>query len=388
MTLVSVVIPVYNAEEYLRECLDSLLAQTLSDFEVICVDDGSTDGSMEILSEYGACDERFQTISRTNSGAGAARNAGIEIARGEYLLFLDADDFAEPRLLEAAYRQCKADTADIAVFHSQFYDVRTGRSYPAERLLRRDLLPADRPFSRAHIPNYILTFSSPAPWNKLYRRDFVTRSGLRFQEIRRTNDLYFTKCAFVLAERITVVDEILVNYRIGGESNLQSGNHEAPMEFFESLIALRDELERIGALEELRISLASLAVAVCVSNLGSLRDPDAYLQLFEAVQTRILPEMGLLDPRVVAALDAASQKRAESLLTKGPDGYLKEQHERAVKRYAAKKRELRRAKRQLREARAEFQALRASLPYKIARAAQLVTGTAAARKLRRVRGVS
>ena len=90
---VSVIIPVYNVEKYLRECIDSILNQTLRDLELICVDDGSTDGSLEILHEYEKADSRVKVLTQHNMGAGAARNKGLAIATGEYLSFLDSDDF-------------------------------------------------------------------------------------------------------------------------------------------------------------------------------------------------------------------------------------------------------------------------------------------------------
>ena len=96
MVKVSVIIPVYNVEPYLKQCMDSVVGQTLKDIEIICVDDGSTDGSLDILREYAAEDNRIQIIEQKNAGAGAARNNGMRHATGKYLSFLDSDDFFEP----------------------------------------------------------------------------------------------------------------------------------------------------------------------------------------------------------------------------------------------------------------------------------------------------
>ena len=101
-TKVSVILPVYNVSDYLRQCMDSIVGQTLKDIEIICVDDGSTDDSLAILKEYEAKDQRVKVIQQANAGAGAARNKGLEIATGEYLSFLDSDDFFEPDMLEKA----------------------------------------------------------------------------------------------------------------------------------------------------------------------------------------------------------------------------------------------------------------------------------------------
>ena len=117
---VSVIIPVYNSEKYLRQCLDSICAQTLREIEIICIDDGSTDGSADILEDYRKKDSRVTVIRQNNAGAGAARNKGLDISRGRYLSFLDADDFFEMSMLEEAVRCAEENDSDyvkILVFH-------------------------------------------------------------------------------------------------------------------------------------------------------------------------------------------------------------------------------------------------------------------------------
>ena len=106
---VSVILPVYNASDYLHQCMDSIVGQTLKDIEIICVDDGSTDNSLDILKEYEQKDKRVKVIQQKNAGAGAARNNGLSIATGEYLSFLDSDDFFEPDMLEKAYEKAKEE---------------------------------------------------------------------------------------------------------------------------------------------------------------------------------------------------------------------------------------------------------------------------------------
>lgn len=113
---VSVIIPVYNSNRYLKECLDSIVNQTLSNIEIICVDDGSTDGSLDILHEYAAKDNRFVVLEQKNSGAGVARNLGMSIARGRYLSFLDSDDFFSLTLFEETVLRADTTNADIVVY--------------------------------------------------------------------------------------------------------------------------------------------------------------------------------------------------------------------------------------------------------------------------------
>jgi len=128
--LISVVLPVYNAERFLRQCLDSIINQTLRNIEIICVDDGSTDGSLAILREYAARDARVIIVTQENKGAGAARNKGIEVARGEYLSFLDSDDFFELSMLEKAHAKVVKDNADIVVWQCDRYNNETEAFMP------------------------------------------------------------------------------------------------------------------------------------------------------------------------------------------------------------------------------------------------------------------
>ena len=115
---VSVILPVYNVEKYLKQCMDSIVNQTLKDIEIICVDDGSTDASLSILKEYEKEDDRVKVICQQNAGAGAARNNGLSIATGEYLSFLDSDDFFSLDMLEKSYAEAKKEDADLIVFRS------------------------------------------------------------------------------------------------------------------------------------------------------------------------------------------------------------------------------------------------------------------------------
>ena len=122
---VSIIVPVYNKERFLRQCLDSLLDQTYRAIEIICVNDGSTDGSLEILQDYAERDNRIVVIDQENKGAGNARNAGIRIARGRYLQFLDADDFFEPVMIEKMLKKADAKDADIVIFDGDPLEIAT-----------------------------------------------------------------------------------------------------------------------------------------------------------------------------------------------------------------------------------------------------------------------
>lgn len=179
--LVSVVMPVYNAEKYLDLSLFSLKYQTFLQFEVLCVDDGSTDQSAEIINRYVQSDPRFKLLKQTHQFAGVARNLGIQHASGEYLLFLDADDYFAPNLLIDAYYQAKLFDAEICVFAANYFDEKQSKigEIPGACNLKR--CQKNTIFSRKTNLANIFSFTSPSPWPKLFKRKFVLDKKIWFQ---------------------------------------------------------------------------------------------------------------------------------------------------------------------------------------------------------------
>lgn len=254
---VSVIIPVYNVEKYLRECIDSILNQTLRDLELICVDDGSTDGSLEILHEYEKADSRVKVLTQHNMGAGAARNKGLAIATGEYLSFLDSDDFFASGLLEESYRRCQETRAEICIYQIMRYNDTTHETYFDKGSFRKENAPRKEVFSYKDMPEHILDSFQNWAWNKLISHDLVKRNGIKFQEIFRTNDLFFVASCMMLAERITLLEKKLVYYRIGIKNNCQSTNYRFPLDFLKAFYAVRQFLEERGMYAEVERSFVN-----------------------------------------------------------------------------------------------------------------------------------
>ncbi len=143
MPKVSVIIPVYNTEKYLRQCLDSVINQTLTDIEIICVNDGSTDNSTNILNEYANNDSRIIVLSQKNSGAAIARNNGINNAIGDYLYFIDSDDYVDTTFLEKMYSKSLKYNADICLCRRYNYDALRDRLEQMNDALITELLPSE-----------------------------------------------------------------------------------------------------------------------------------------------------------------------------------------------------------------------------------------------------
>ena len=260
---VSVIVPVYNVEDYLEECINSILNQTLKDIEIICVDDGSTDHSYDILMELQKKDNRLIVLKQKNEFAGRARNKGIEIAQGEYLVFLDSDDFFEKNLLERMYDACIRENADICVCDADNYD-NAAKKYFDTGYYWRNALPLENPFSKKELGVNTFLFCYPMPWNKMFRKSLVDQYQLRFQKIRKTNDLGFVYLAIACAERITVVDEKLVHYRVGLSNSLQAKNKGMDKFFAEALIYLKEGLIERNLYQEVKASYNNLVMRTFV----------------------------------------------------------------------------------------------------------------------------
>ncbi|SEP83323.1 ATP-grasp fold amidoligase family protein [Butyrivibrio sp. TB] len=264
---VSVIIPVYNAQGYLRECLDSIINQTLRDIEIICVDDGSTDASLSILREYQKCDDRVFVIAQAHYDAGTARNNGFAYASGKYVVFLDADDFFEPQMLEMAYKRALDQNAEIVVFQSDAYDSKTGLYKELSFTIRNKLLPKEIIFAGTDIKRDIFTAFAGWAWDKLFLREFIIDKDIRFQEQRTTNDLSFTYTALACAKRIIILEELFAHHRINVTSSLEKTRSQSYSCFYYALLALREGLITRDLFNRFEQDFINYSLYFCLENL-------------------------------------------------------------------------------------------------------------------------
>lgn len=223
MRKVSVIVPVYNEELYLRQCLDSLCNQSLRDIEIICVDDGSNDSSVDIMKAYSLQDSRIKVVCQKNQYAGMARNKGMEYASGKYYAFLDADDFFEETFLEQMYEAAEQNASDIVICRIHYFDDIHQTKIPREIFEELQYLPQNKNhFNRTDIPDYLFQISNGWAWDKLFRADFIKQNKLLFQSGRTANDGYFVYMALAKANVITKLDKFLVNQRINNTQSLSN----------------------------------------------------------------------------------------------------------------------------------------------------------------------
>ena len=212
---VSIIIPIYNHEKYLRECLDSVVNQTMNDIEIICINDGSTDGSLDILKEYAAQDDRIKVIDKENTGVGPSRNVGLECVSGEYVMFLDSDDILRNNACEVAYEKIKESNSDLLSFG---WHVFTDTDNSVYKKISKDYKLVDKniSFMNNDWENALKT-DHPYLWNKIYKTDFI--KGYRFLKIKFfAEDVDMIYKLFNRCNKITLIDDVLYEHRISGQN--------------------------------------------------------------------------------------------------------------------------------------------------------------------------
>ncbi|MCR5101165.1 MAG: CDP-glycerol glycerophosphotransferase family protein [Butyrivibrio sp.] len=253
---VSVIVPACNTSRFIEECLTSIKKQTLKDFEVFVIDDGSTDSTVDIARKFERRDRRFHVITKEHTNAGDSRNRGIKMAKGKYIVFWDADDFFEENALERMYEFSEENQDDICICRNYRYD----NLYELKRTVQNDFgdIPEKKVFNRRDIPENIFNICTNVPWNKMIRLDFIKENGLCFQNIEKAEDAYFSMTAIAMAERVSVLDEYLVNWRCNIQS-LTTSSNKSPKCIFEAFEKTKEYLEEKGIYEDVKQSFINKA---------------------------------------------------------------------------------------------------------------------------------
>ena len=215
---VSVVMPVYNVQPFLRQCLDSVVNQTLKEIEIICVDDGSTDKSLDILKEYARKDNRITVIVQKNLHAGVARNAGLAVAKGEYVHFLDADDWIDVDTYEKIYAVIHKQKTDFMKFKSYSYD-NVAQQVVNNDYTQMDMIQRDAIFDFEKDIKTVVHISD-APWSGIYNRKFLEKHKIRFDNFICSNDVGFYFRCLVHARQFYFLTKKFVYYRINNNKSL------------------------------------------------------------------------------------------------------------------------------------------------------------------------
>lgn len=243
MSKISVIIPVYNVEKYLEECIDSVLKQTYRDFEIILVDDGSTDSSGDICDRYALKDERIRVIHKENAGLSSARNVGFDMASGEYVYFLDSDDYIANNMLKKAIETIDAEKCDFVFFKAISFEDDTGKTSTENYDYHRDYSvgnPLD--FFKEMTDNNEFHM---AVWLMFFKKSFLKDKDLYFKEGIIYEDCIFSFKVYCLAEKAAHINENLYfrRYRTGSliKSRVNEKYFLSIVEVYNEVIAFCDE---------------------------------------------------------------------------------------------------------------------------------------------------
>ena len=222
MPKISIIVPVYNVEKYLRKCIDSILNQTFKDFELILIDDGSTDESGKICDEYNLKDNRIKVIHKENGGLSSARNAGLDIAQGEYIGFVDSDDWIELDMYEELYKICKENDTDVGIVGINYGGASEKKKSKKIEIYSNKLILDDLVYNKGK------EITWPA-WNKLWLKKVIGES--RFKEGRIYEDGLFLYSLSSKIKKVAKIDYEAYNYRMDNESITRSKISKKQVDF-------------------------------------------------------------------------------------------------------------------------------------------------------------
>lgn len=252
MVEISIIMPVYNSQDHLKDTLDYILNQTFDDFELICVNDGSGDDSLDIMNDYSLKDSRIKVFSQENKGQGSARNKGLEHCTGKYVYFMDSDDCIIPEFLELVHDNIKNNSSEIVMF-------KTGNIESGNKIDTWPLFPFDEVFKDADFNDFTFDYhsvlkyvlnSSFAPWTKFYKKELFDRyDDFTFNEKLPYEDVLFHIKSMLRASRISFVPEYLYYYRIDNP-NSSSFNYESHIKIFDVIDEVGEFLKKENYLND------------------------------------------------------------------------------------------------------------------------------------------
>lgn len=252
---ISIIIPVFNSEKYIDECIKSLLYQDFSEYEIICINDGSTDNSRKILEQYASKHEHIKVFDKKNEGSGSARNFGLKQAKGKYVLFLDSDDWLEQDTLETLYATAEENNSELVLFNAMEHYT---NNKTHERIYHVISDASDfKNFSFDYNNNINLVMNGyHIVCTKLHKLEFIRDYSLEFASRDQFEDVLFHIKSMIFAKRISYCPEILYHYRRNKENSRQNNaiKSKKSLEFFDIFDEVRKFLLNEGLYEKFRIN--------------------------------------------------------------------------------------------------------------------------------------
>ncbi|MBQ7929269.1 MAG: glycosyltransferase family 2 protein [Methanobrevibacter sp.] len=283
MVEISVILPVYNSQEYLKKCLDSILNQTFKDIEVLCINDGSSDASLEILRQY-ETDDRITVIDQENMGVAKTRNNALKRVNGNYVYFMDSDDYLDSNAFKKLHDNLTSNDSDFCILKSIFINGNEKYKFPAFDL--------DKEFGKVNFNKFTFTYKDVkshvlndlfAPWLKMYKREFLmSDDDFTFPEIKSYSDAPFHVKTMLKAKKISFVPEYLYYYRENDDSLVHSSSNT--INFFTLSDIIKSYLEDNGFMNEFKKEFEAFQVVKFVYYMGFSDSEEFYLKAKDELQ--------------------------------------------------------------------------------------------------------
>ena len=295
MCEISVIIPVYNVEKYLPKCLDSICNQSFRDIEIICVNDGSSDNSLDILNDYALTDSRIKIIDQENQGLGASRNNGLEHAKGNYVYFIDSDDYLDLTALEKLHDNAISNDSDIVLFKFQTFDDNDnvhnrGVEFRIDEIFG-DIDYGSFSFTYVDVKKHVLNTAFSACL-KLYKKDFLDSHNFTFPENLSFEDIPFHVKVMIEASRISFLNESLYYYRSNPTSILNSSANA--FDIFEEIDLVEEFLNKNGYYKDLENEFIFFKIAQILLYRISKQPPEYYYRAREEFSKITIKDEGSL----------------------------------------------------------------------------------------------
>ncbi|OON95266.1 MAG: hypothetical protein ATN36_00965, partial [Epulopiscium sp. Nele67-Bin005] len=243
-------------------------------YEIICIDDGSTDNSLNILKDFEKKHINLTVLTQKNQYAGVARNLGMTKAKGDYLLFIDADDFISDSIFEQAYIKFQEHNPDIILVDADLYDANKKEFQQVSWLLDTKYLPKKSVFSKIDIPDHIFYICIGAPWGKFFKRSLVNSKDIKFGPFRSSEDVVFVYPMLAVAQSIVVINRVLYHWRKGLDTNITSTLDLSKLAFLEAYDLLQQRLIELNVYQIVKKSFINRCMKSCMWNLSNYKSEE------------------------------------------------------------------------------------------------------------------
>lgn len=266
---VSIILTTYNVENYIEECIDSILEQTYKNFELIIIDDGSTDNTIKILkNKY----KNLNVIENKHVGVAECRNLGLSLAKGKYICILDSDDYFERNMLESMINKMEAYDADVAISSAYKFDTLTKEEVITKYMLKENVFKGFKVFNPIDIKNDIFQLTVANAWGKMFKKSLIVNNNLKFQNLKNSNDVLFVFSAIMKSKIIVPINIPLVHYRANNNSSIQGRKKEFPFEFIKAYESLQNFLIKEKIYKIYKQSFIKMIINIFLWNISTVNE--------------------------------------------------------------------------------------------------------------------